>query len=66
MWIETIVSIASGSESLSDKFPKTTTVGKLASEVLDLAGRPSRKLYQDDELLRGGRGEGGVVGAESR
>ena len=41
-----IVGIASGSESLADKFPKTTTVGKIAAEMLDLAGRPSRKLFK--------------------
>ena len=43
---ETIVGIASSSESLADKFPKTTTVGKIAAEILDLAGRPSRKLFK--------------------
>ena len=68
---ETIVGIASSSDSLADKFPKTTTVGKIAAEILDLAGRPSRKLYKTMSYFAEGdeaaqltalsRGEGELV-----
>lgn len=43
---ETIVQIMSANEMLRDKFPRVTTVGKIACEVLDLTGRPSRKLFK--------------------
>jgi sulfite reductase alpha subunit-like flavoprotein len=65
---ETIVSTTAVSEMLADKFPKVSTVGKIAAEVLDLAGRPTRKLYkmlsyfadgaEKEELAKLANGEG--------
>ena len=43
---EAIVQITSANERFADKYPKTTTVGKLAAEILDLMGRPTRKLFK--------------------
>ena len=68
---ETIVQIASANDRLADKFPRLTTVGKIAAEVLDLTGRPNRKLYkmmsyfaegeEKETLLALSRGEGAFL-----
>ena len=68
---ETIVQIASANDRLADKFPRLTTVGKIATEVLDLTGRPTRKLYktmsyfaegeEKETLLALSRGEGAFL-----
>ena len=68
---ETIVEVKTENEMLADKYPKTSTLGKIAAEVLDLAGRPNRKLYkmmsyfaegaEKEELLALSRGEGAFL-----
>ena len=68
---ETIVQVSSANEMLAEKFPRVSTVGKLAGEVLDLAGRPSRKLFktlsyfaegaEKETLAALSRGEGELV-----
>ena len=68
---ETIVQVSSANEMLAEKFPRVSTVGKLAGEVLDLAGRPSRKLFktlsyfaegaEKETLAALSRGEGALV-----
>ena len=68
---ETIVEVKSENEMLADKYPKTSTLGKIAAEVLDLAGRPNRKLFkmmsyfaegaEKEELLALSKGEGAFL-----